>query len=75
MLPAHCKQLQDFDSLPDDAIVGDTLAAKLLSISPWTLKRVNPVPSVQVSERRRGRRAGDLRNLIRGNRQPNRTIK
>jgi hypothetical protein len=74
MAPAQRKQLKDFDALPDDAIVGDALAAKLLAISPWTLKRTNPVPPVQVSERRRGRRVGNLRNLIRGQ-QPNNTIK
>ena len=68
MAPANTKQLKEFDALPDDAVVLDSLAAKLLAISPWTLKRQNPVPAVQVSERRRGRRAGDLRNLIRGNR-------
>jgi hypothetical protein len=73
MAPAWFK-LENFDLLPDDAIVPDAQAAKLLSISPWTLKRTNPVPPVQVSERRRGRRVGNLRNLIRG-RQSNNTIK
>ena len=43
MAPAWFK-LENFDLLPDDAIVPDAQAAKLLSISPWTLKRVNPVP-------------------------------
>jgi hypothetical protein len=66
MALADYKQLEHFDSLPDDAVLLDALAAKLLSISPWTLKRENPVPPVQVSERRRGRRVGDLRRLIRG---------
>jgi hypothetical protein len=75
MAPAHRRQLKDFDSLPDDSVVGDPLAAELLSISLWTLNRTNPVPPIQISERRRGRRTGDLRNLIRGNRQPNSTIK
>jgi hypothetical protein len=66
MALADYKQLEHFDSLPGDAVVLDALAAKLLSISTWTLKRENPVRAVQVSERRRGRRVGDLRNLIRG---------
>jgi hypothetical protein len=58
--------LARFDSLPNDAIAPDRFAAAILGISLWTLKRENPVPPRQISERRRGRRVGDLRNLIRG---------
>jgi len=65
-MPAYRRKLKDFDSLPDDAVVPDVLAAEILSISPWTLRRTNPVPARQITERRRGRRAGDLRNLVRG---------
>jgi hypothetical protein len=58
--------LAQFDSLPNDAIVPDRVAAALLSISVWTLRRENPVPARQITERRRGRRVGDLRNKVNG---------
>jgi hypothetical protein len=58
--------LRYFDSLPNDAIVSDRVAAAILSISIWTLRRENPVPTRKISERRRGRRVGDLRALVRG---------
>jgi hypothetical protein len=32
----------------------------------WTLRRENPVPARQISERKRGRRVGDLRAKVRG---------
>jgi hypothetical protein len=56
--------LVGFDRLPDDAVVDDRVAAKLLNISIWTLRRSNLVPQRRISERRHGRRVGDLRNLI-----------
>ena len=59
-------ELAYFDSLPNDALVPDRVAAAILSISIWTLRRENPVPTRQISERRRGRRVGDLRNFVRG---------
>lgn len=58
--------LRRFDELPDDAIVTDKFAADLLGVSIWTLRRSCPVPARQISERRKGRRVGDLRKLIRG---------
>jgi hypothetical protein len=66
MSPTLRQQLADYDVLPDDAIVADALAAKILSISIWTLRRENPVPARQISERKRGRRVGDLRAKVRG---------
>lgn len=66
MSPAHREKVSAFDSLPDDAIVADAVAAEILSISVWTLRRNNPVPARQISERRRGRRVGDLRAKVRG---------
>lgn len=56
--------LLEFDALPDDAIVPDGYAAQLLAISIWTLRRTNPVPPKQISERRRGRRARRRRRRI-----------
>jgi hypothetical protein len=49
-----------FDTLPNDAIVPDEVAAVILSIGVDTLRRNNPIPQVQISERRRGRRVGAL---------------
>jgi hypothetical protein len=55
-----------FAAMPDDAVVLDPEAAAVLRISVWTLKRHDPVPPIDLSPRRRGRRVGDLRRLIRG---------
>jgi hypothetical protein len=64
--PNITEKLASFDSLPDDAIVDDKVAAALLNMSVWTLRRRDPVPPRRLSIRRRGRRAGDLRELVRG---------
>ena len=66
MPPDRLAQLAQFESLPNDAIVADRVAAAILAISVWTLRRENPVPPRQISERRRGRRVGDLRAIVRG---------
>lgn len=49
--------------LPDEAILPDPAAAIVLGISVWTLRRNDPVPAVQITERIRGRRLGDIRRL------------
>jgi hypothetical protein len=66
MSPAAREKLAVFDSLPADSIVSDAVAAALLGISIWTLRRENPVPARQISERRHGRRVGDIRAKARG---------
>jgi hypothetical protein len=66
MSPTICEKLAAFDSLPQDAIVPDAVAAVILAISIWTLRRENPVPRREISERRFGRRVGDLRAKVRG---------
>jgi hypothetical protein len=74
MLPLKCSKLSprhqqifdEFDRLSDDAVAPDPVSAKILGISTWTLKRTNPVRKRQISERRGGRRVGDLRRLVRG---------
>jgi hypothetical protein len=58
--------LAQFDSLPNDAIAPDRFAAAILGVSVWTLRREDPVPPRQITERRRGRRVGNLRALMRG---------
>jgi hypothetical protein len=66
MPTAQIAELAQFDSLPNDALVPDRVAAAILAISVWTLRRENPVPARQITERRRGRRVGDLRNKVNG---------
>jgi hypothetical protein len=58
--------ISQFDRLPDDSVVNDRAAAMILGVSVWTLRRANPVPKRQISERRYGRRVGDLRAKVRG---------
>ena len=62
-------KLAEFDRLPNDAIVDDPVAAALLNMSIDTFRRTNipGVPRRQFSKRRGGRRAGDVRAVIRGN--------
>jgi hypothetical protein len=61
-----------FDALPDDAVVTAKVAAVILggSLTEQTLRRSPPIPRRQISQRRFGFRAGDLRKLIRGELQP-----
>jgi hypothetical protein len=59
-----------FDELPDDAIVPDTVSAKVLSTSPWTIRRNKLLPYRQISERFKGNRVGDIRALVRGEAVP-----
>jgi hypothetical protein len=66
MSPTLREKLAEYDVLPDDALVSDAVASVILSISVWTLRRENPVPARQISERKRGRRVGDLRAKVRG---------
>ena len=66
MSTAQIAELAQFDLLPNDAIVPDRVAAAILSISIWTLRRENPVPARQITERRGGRRVGDIRNKVNG---------
>jgi hypothetical protein len=66
MSPTLREKLAEYDALPDDALVSDAVAAVILAVSIWTLRRENPVPRRQISERRFGRRVGDLRAKVRG---------
>jgi hypothetical protein len=58
-------KVQDFDMLPEDALVRDTVAAEILSISVQTLRREKLVPARKISGQRQGRRVGDIRELVR----------
>jgi hypothetical protein len=58
--------LQNFDKLPDDAIVPSKITAALLNISTRTLRRSPPIPKVKTGTRSCGYRAGSIRALARG---------
>ena len=62
----HQTIFEQFDRVPDDTLVVDQVSAKLLGMSVWTLNRTNPVAKRRISERISGRRAGDIRALLRG---------
>jgi hypothetical protein len=57
------KIIREFDSYPDAKIIPDLAAAALLGIDIATLNRTNVVPRINISDRRKGRRVGDLRAL------------
>jgi hypothetical protein len=58
--------LQNFDSLPDDAVVRRRVTAIVLGMCERTLRRTSPIKTVQITERIAGHRVGDIRKLIRG---------
>jgi hypothetical protein len=59
-------KLKEIDQLPDDAIIHDAVAAKILNLGLRTLRHSNPVPRIQLSPGRIGRRLGDIRARVRG---------
>jgi hypothetical protein len=67
---AQLQFLKRFDDLPDNCVIKDPFAALVLSTSVWTLRRSNPVPKIQISERCYGRRVGDIRRKMRGELTP-----
>jgi hypothetical protein len=58
--------IKEFDDLPDDAVVPRRVTAAVLHISERTVRR--SVPTVNLSQRRRGNRVGDIRAIARGDR-------
>jgi hypothetical protein len=59
-------KIEAFDTLPNDSVVADPVAAAVLNISLRTLRRNDPVRSIKLSARRIGRRVGDIRALLQG---------
>jgi hypothetical protein len=59
-------EIEKFDDLPDDAVVPRRVTAAVLHISERTVRR--SVPTVNLSQRRRGNRVGDIRAIARGDR-------
>ncbi|WP_407194385.1 hypothetical protein [Bradyrhizobium sp. STM 3566] len=66
MTPEQIEKINRTAALPDDCVIDDPLAALMLNMSVWTLRRNNPVPAVQLTTRKRGRRLGNIRQRIRG---------
>jgi hypothetical protein len=60
------ERIQNFDTLPDDAIVSSKITAIILSESERTLRRHPPIPRIQMSARRVGFRVGAIRAFVRG---------
>ena len=66
MSPDITKKIKAFDTLPNDSVVADPVAAAVLNISLRPLRRNNPVPTIKLSARRNGRHVGSIRALVRG---------
>ena len=60
------KQLAVFDTLPDDCILSEPVAAAILGMSLDTYRRAKPLPRRKFAKRLIGVRAGDIRALSRG---------
>lgn len=60
--------MHNFDQLPDDCVVSDPVTCLILGVSEWTLRRDPPanLRRIRLSQRRFGRRVGDIRALVRG---------
>jgi hypothetical protein len=64
LTPEKLELLEKVKSLPDEFIVSDEVCGLLLGgMSRWTVDRTNPVPPIQLSARKRGRRLGDIRKI------------
>jgi hypothetical protein len=59
------KNLELFNSLPDEAIAPTNLTALFLGVSERTVRRHSALPRVQVSPGRYGFRVGHVRKIAR----------
>jgi hypothetical protein len=59
--------IRNFDLLPDDAVVPDKVARIVLNESERSFRRNSTLRKVQLGPQRNGRRVGDIRVLVRGN--------
>jgi len=66
MTNEQLEQLKRSAALPDDCVIDESLAALMLDMSVWTLRRNDPVPPIRLTARKIGRRLGNIRQLIRG---------
>jgi hypothetical protein len=58
--------VEKFDTLSDDMVVDKRVTARILGTSPSTIDRNQLLPEIQISERFKGNRVGDIRKLARG---------
>jgi hypothetical protein len=59
--------LQQFDQLPDDAVVPTAVTAIIHGVSERTVRRT--YPSVQLSPNRKGQRVGTIRQISRNEKE------
>jgi hypothetical protein len=58
--------IQNFDRLPDDAVVPDKVARIVLNESERSFRRNSKLRKIRLGPQRNGRRVGDIRALVRG---------
>jgi len=68
--PAVFELVKRFDELPDDCVLPDKAVSLILGVSDRTTRYRLDLPRVQISQKRYGRRVGDVRALIRKGRDP-----
>jgi hypothetical protein len=56
--------IENFDKLPDSAVLPTAVTAELFSLNPKTVR--DRIPTVQLSPKRLGQRVGDLRAILKG---------
>jgi hypothetical protein len=62
--PSALELIENFDRLPNDAVVPTVIAAIVLGISEWTVRREHEL--VHLSTRRLGMRVGRIREIAHG---------
>jgi hypothetical protein len=66
MSPSKLELVEKFDTLSDDHIIPDEVAAIICNQSPRTMRRNNLIPRIKTGLRSGGRRVKDVRALARG---------
>jgi hypothetical protein len=66
MSPSKMELIEKFDTLSDDHIIPDEVAAIICNQSPRTMRRNNLIPRIKTGLRSGGRRVKDVRALARG---------
>jgi hypothetical protein len=66
MKPSGLDLIENFDKLPDDAVVQTRIGSLVLGLSEWTVRRQYSDQLIHLSARRRGLRVGFIRSIARG---------
>jgi hypothetical protein len=66
MSPTKMELVEKFDTLSDDHIIPDEVAAIICNQSSRTMRRNNLIPRIKTGLRSGGRRVKDVRALARG---------